>query len=280
MTALGNVSIGAALRGAAQRIERFDARLLLEHVCACAHATLLADADRVLCAPDLAHYESLVARRAAGEPLAYLLGSAVFYDCEFEVSPDVLIPRADTQVLVDLALEQAVKCAAPRIADLGTGSGIVAIMLARLCPAADVSAVDLSAAALAVARRNAERHAVKIRFLEGSWYAPLGTEQFDLIVSNPPYVVAGDPHLEQDGLPFEPYTALSDGRMGGDGADCIRALIDGAGAHLRPGGHLLIEHGYDQAVIVRELLCAAGFSDVGSWRDGAAIERVSGGSWI
>ena len=104
-------------------------------------------------------------------------------------------------------------------------------------------------------------------------------EPFEAIVSNPPYVVAGDPHLEQDGLPFEPYTALSDGRLGGDGADCIRALIAGAGAHLRPGGRLLIEHGYDQAVIVRELLCAAGFTAVASWHDGAAIERVSGGSW-
>ena len=279
MTGVSNVSIGAALRSAAQRIERFDARLLLEHVCACTHASLLADADRALCAADLARYELLVARRAAGEPLAYLLASAVFYDCEFEVSPDVLIPRADTQVLVDLALEQAAKHVAPRIVDLGTGSGIVAIMLARFCPTAEVSAVDLSAAALVVARRNAERHGVNIRFLEGSWYAPLGVEQFDLIVSNPPYVVAGDPHLEQDGLPFEPYTALSDGRLGGDGADCIRALIAGAGAHLRPGGRLLIEHGYDQAVIVRELLCAAGFTGVASWHDGAAIERVSGGSW-
>jgi release factor glutamine methyltransferase len=166
---------------------------------------------------------------------------------------------------------------APRIVDLGTGSGIVAILLARLCPDATVSAIDVSAAALDVARANATRHHAPVRFLEGDWYSPLGDERFDLIVSNPPYVAEGDPHLEQNGLPFEPQSALTDGVPNGDGMACIQTIIDGAGKHLVSNGWLLIEHGYDQAVKVRQLLHEAGFDDIASWRDDAAIERVSGG---
>jgi release factor glutamine methyltransferase len=219
----------------------------------------------------------LLERREAGEPLAYLLGSAWFHDLEFAVTPAVLIPRPDTEVLVARAQEYAEKRTAPRIVDLGTGSGIVAIVLARLCPEAEVTAVDLSAHALAVAQANARRHQVTIRFLQGDWYSPLGDERFDLIVSNPPYVVAGDAHLQLNGLPFEPQTALSDGVAGGDGLACIRALVAGAPKHLLPNGGVLIEHGYDQAVQVRQLLHDAGFAGVTSWRDDAAIERVSGG---
>lgn len=225
----------------------------------------------------LARFDELLARREAGEPLAYLVGSAFFHGLEFAVSPAVLIPRPDTEVLVEQALARARRLTSPRLLDLGTGSGIVAIVLARLCPSAVLTAVDVSAPALAVARANAARHDAPVRFLEGDWYAPLGDERFDLIVSNPPYVAAGDPHLRQNGLPFEPRDALTDGLAGGDGLACIRIIIAGAHRHLSPGGELLIEHGYDQAVQVRELLDAAGFSDVGSWRDGAAIERVSGG---
>jgi release factor glutamine methyltransferase len=267
--------IGDAWRQASQRIARLDARLLLEQVCGCTHVDLIAHPERKLLAAEAAQFDALVERRAAGEPLAYLVGSAFFYGLEFYVSPAVLIPRPDTDVLVEQAKKRAQKLVAPRIVDMGTGSGIVAIVLARLCPSAQLTAVDVSDAALDVARSNAARHGAQIRFLEGDWYIPLGIERFDLIVSNPPYVAGGDPHLQKNGLPFEPQQALTDGTS--DGLACIKVLIEGAHSHLLPGGWLLIEHGYDQAVKVRELLGAAGFTDVGSWCDSAAIERVSGG---
>ena len=270
-------SLGAAWRSAAQRIDRQEARLLLEHVCGCTHAELLASTGHPLSSAQGEAFEALLARRAMGEPLAYLLGSTFFLGLEYAVTPAVLIPRADTEVLVRLALERANRLSAPRIVDLGTGSGIVAVSLARACPAAAITAVDLSSAALAVACGNARRHGVNIRFLEGDWYAPLDEERFDLIVANPPYVADGDPHLQGDGLPFEPQAALTDGVKGGDGMACIQALIDRAREHLLPGGWLLIEHGYDQAVKTRQLLAAAGFPRVDSWRDEAGTERVSGG---
>ena len=269
--------IGAAWRRASQRIDRLDARLLLEHVCGCRHADLIAHPERELTEAQAVRFEALLERREAGEPLAYLVGNAFFYGLEFSVSADVLIPRDDTVVLVDQALEKAVKYLQPKIVDLGTGSGIVAIMLAKRCPGAAVTATDLSPAALGIAQQNAARHGARVRFREGDWYAPLGEDRFDLIVSNPPYVVDGDPHLAQNGLPFEPQTALTDGVEGGDGLACIRAIVDGAPAHLSSGGWLLMEHGYDQAVQVRELLGVAGFSGVASWRDSAGIERGSGG---
>lgn len=273
----GATSIGEAWRGASRHIDRLDARLLLEFVSGCTHADLIARPELALPGDRLAQLAQLVARRAAGEPLAYLVGSADFHGLEFAVSPAVLIPRPDTEVLVALALERAQLLAAPRIVDLGTGSGIVAVTLAHLCPAAEVSAVDVSAAALDVARTNAGRHGAAVNFLLGDWYAPLGAARFDLIVANPPYVAEGDPHLRQNGLPFEPSGALTDGIAGGDGLACIRRIVAGAPAHLLPGGWLFIEHGYDQAAQVRALLAAAGFSGIESWRDLAGIERVSGG---
>lgn len=288
-----SAEIGHAWRLASQRIDRLDARFLLEHVSACTLAELIAHPERELTAEQATRFEGLVSRRAAGEPLAYLLGTAYFCGLEFAVSPSVLIPRPETEILVEQSrrrmqewwkmrwqeqkqtLSQA--CLVPRIVDMGTGSGIVAIMLARHFPSAELTAVDVSVAALNVARANAVRHGVQIRFLEGDWYASLGEERFDLIVSNPPYVAEGDWHLRQDGLHFEPLLALSDGVVGGDGMGCIRTLIDGAKKHLLPDGWMFIEHGYDQAVQTRGLLHAAGFTDVDSWCDGAAIERVSGG---
>jgi len=269
--------IGEAWRQAARRIDRLDARLLLEHVSGCTHADLIAHPERGIGETEARCFERLVSRREAGEPLAYLVGCAWFYGLEFAVTPAVLIPRPDTEVLVDLAVQRVRGMESPRILDLGTGSGIVAILIARLSAQSAVTAVDLSAAALEVARANATRHGVSIRFVEGDWYASLGNERFDLIVSNPPYVVEGDPHLQQNGLPFEPRTALTDGIAGGDGLACIRSIIAGASGHLRPGGWLLMEHGYDQAVEVRRLLQTAGFGEVNSWRDTAGIERVSGG---
>jgi release factor glutamine methyltransferase len=272
-------SLGEAWRLASRRIDRLDARLLLEHVCGCRHADLIAHPERPLSAAQAAEFDALVARRAGGEPLAYLVGSAWFGDLAFRVTPAVLIPRPDTEVLVELAVERAQAFASPRIVDLGTGSGIVAISLARRCPDAQVTATDVSAAALDVARANAIRHGAAVRFVEGDWFVPFGDERFDLVVSNPPYVVEGDPHLQLNGLPFEPRGALTDGITGGDGLACIRRIVAAAPAHLRAGGWLLMEHGYDQAVEVRGLLLAAGFIDVASWRDDAGIERVSGGRW-
>jgi len=269
--------IGDAWKQAARRIDRLDARLLVEHVCGCTHADLIAHPEREMTETQARRFDELVLRRAAGEPLAYLVGNAWFYGLEFAVSPAVLIPRPDTEVLVNLAVERAQGFERPRIVDLGTGSGIVAVVLARRCPRAEVTAVDVSAAALDVARANAATHGVSIRFLEGDWYAPLGDERFDLIVSNPPYVAEGDPHLALNGLPFEPPHALTDGIAGGDGLACIRRLVGEASCHLHSGGWLLMEHGYDQAVEVRRLLETAGFADVGSWPDAAGIERVSGG---
>lgn len=274
----GATSIGEAWRSASRRIDRLDARLLLEFVAGCTHADLIARPEQILPADRRARLEQLLARRAAGEPLAYLVGSADFHGLEFAVSPAVLIPRPDTEVLLGLALERARLLAAPRIVDLGTGSGIVAVTLAHLCPAAEVVAVDLSGAALDVARANAGRHGAAVNFLCGDWYAPLGAARFDLIVANPPYITEDDPHLRQNGLPFEPRRALTDGVAGGDGLACIRQIVAGAPAHLRPDGWLFIEHGYDQAAPVRALLAAAGFSGIGSWRDLAGIERVSGGA--
>lgn len=268
---------GQAWHRASRRIDRLDARLLLEHVCGIRHADLIAHPERELTEAQSGRFESLLARREAGEPLAYIVGNAFFCGLEFVVSPDVLIPRDDTEVLVDQALARAGGRKNPRIVDLGTGSGIVAIVLAKRCLAAAVTAVDVSSAALSVARSNALRYGANVHFLEGDWFAPLADECFDLIVANPPYVVAGDLHLAENGLPFEPQRALTDGVAGGDGLACIRAIVDGAPAHLLPGGWLLMEHGYDQAVKVRELLDATGFAKVASWRDSAGIERVSGG---
>ena len=272
----GPEPIGLAWRRACQRVDRLDARLLLEHVCACTHVDLIARPERLMSSAQAEQFEALLGRREAGEPLAYLVGNSFFSGLEFSVTPEVLIPRPDTEVLLEQSLKRLQELAAPCVVDLGTGSGIVAILLARLCPTAMVTAVDVSATALEVARINAARHAVQIRFLQGDWYAPLGTERFDVIASNPPYVAGGDPHLEQNGLPFEPQIALTDGA---DGLVCIRALVAGAPSHLLSNGWLLIEHGYDQAVRVRELLRLAGFGDVDSWRDAAGIERVSGGRW-
>jgi len=269
--------LGDAWRQAGRRIDRLDARLLLEHVAGCTHADLIARPEREMSAEQAKRFDGLVRRRESGEPLAYLVGDAWFCGLEFSVTPAVLIPRPDTEVLVNVATEKARNLENPTIVDLGTGSGIVAILIARMCPQAQVTALDVSNAALDVARTNAQRHGVSIRFLEGDWYAPLDDGRFDIIVSNPPYVVAGDPHLHQNGLPFEPQHALTDGVGGGDGLACIRSIVAGAADHLRPGGWLLMEHGYDQAVEVRRLLVEAGFADVVSWMDGAGIERVSGG---
>ena len=271
------MTLGEALSAARQRIDRLDARLLLQYATGCTHADLLARPETPVIAPAYAEFAAWVERRAAGEPLAYIVGEAEFRGRVFQVSPAVLIPRPETEVLIDLALQRLHGLEAPKILDLGTGSGIVAISLALECPAATVVAVDLANDALLVAGNNAGRLGARVDFRHGDWFAPLAGERFDLIVSNPPYIAEGDPHLAGDGLPFEPRLALSDGAIGGDGLACIRHIVAGAPDRLRPGGWVLFEHGYDQGVASRNLLTAAGFKAAFTHPDLAGIDRVSGG---
>lgn len=219
-------------------------------------------------------YEQLLARRCSGEPYAYVVGRREFHGFDLRVTSAVLIPRPETETLVDAVLAWIGPHRGVRILDLGTGSGAIAIALARRLPRADVTAIDASAAALTVARENALRLAARVRFLDSDWYAGVGAEQFDVIVSNPPYVAADDPHLGQGDLRFEPPSALVGGA---DGLDCIRALVDGAARHLNAGGALFFEHGHDQGTACRGLLERARFRRVSTIRDVAGIERVTRG---
>lgn len=236
-------------------------------------------------APDItARFRALAERRRSGEPLVYLLGQQEFYGRPFAVSPAVLIPRADTETLVETALEQLMLLRQQRRAvplsllELGTGSGIIAITLALEAPDTEVHAVERSPEALAVAQQNAKTlGANRIHWHPGSWWQALASpRRFDLIVSNPPYIAANDHHLQQGDLRFEPPQALA---AGPDGLDDLRIIIGGAPAHLNPGGWLLLEHGYDQEAPVQALLRDAGFADVFTRRDLAGQPRVSGGRW-
>jgi release factor glutamine methyltransferase len=238
-------------------------------------AYLAANPDAGLSEAGQHAFEALVARRAAGEPVAYLTGEREFFSLNFSVAPAVLIPRPETELLVELALE-CIPAAAPcRVLDLGTGSGCVAISIARHRPRTRVTATDRSPDALEIAAQNARALGVpNVDFRFGDWFGAVGGERFDVIVSNPPYIARDDPHLHQGDLRFEPRHALA---AGADGLDCIRKIVHGAGVHLAAGGWLLFEHGYDQAERCRVLLSAAGLVEVFSRRDLAGIERVSGG---
>ncbi len=266
-------TLGEALAFARAKIDRLDARLLLEHVTGCTHADLLARPETPVIGPAYEQFAEWVVRRAAGQPLAYLVGEAEFRGRVFQVSPAVLIPRPETEVLIELALDRMRALAAPKVVDLGTGSGIVAVSLALECPQASIATVDLSQEAIAVARNNAGRLGAKVDFFQGDWFVPLAGQRFDLVVSNPPYVAAGDPHLALNGLPHEPQMALTDGA---DGLDCIRRIVADAPLHLNSGGWLLVEHGYDQGEACRNLLTAAGFKSASTFPDLAGIDRVSG----
>ena len=275
------MNYGEWLRQAASRIDRLDARLLLEEVAGLSHAAIVADPGRLLDAAALSRLDALVARRAAGEPLAYLVGWAEFRGLRLAVSPAVLVPRPETEELVGRVLglvDNFIKNrpdAAPAVLDLGTGSGAIPLAIKHLRPAWRVFASDVSAEALAVARGNARRLGLAVEFFESDWCGNLPSNLVvDCVVSNPPYVAAGDPHLNGDGLRFEPQIALTDFA---DGLSCIRSIVAGVGRILRPGGWLLMEHGYDQAEKVRALLTQAGFDDVQSWRDLSGIERMTGG---
>ena len=255
-------------------LERLDAQMLLLHALGRAphdRAWLLAHGDDALPATAQALLETLVQRRLSGEPLAYLTGFKEFYGLTLAVDARVLDPRPDTETLVDWALDALRGQTNARVVDLGTGSGAIALALKHAQPDWQVQAVDLSTEALAVAQANAQRLQLDVQFLQGSWLQGL-TGRFDAIVSNPPYIVEGDPHLPA--LQHEPALALASGP---DGLDAIRAIVASAPAHLVPGGWLLLEHGYDQAVPVRQLLESAGFVRVQSRCDLAGIERCSGG---
>ena len=263
---------------ASSRLDAVDARVLLRHACGCDDAFLVAHTDDKLSPAQSAQYAALVARRAAGEPVAYIVGTREFFSLDFKVTPAVLIPRPETELLVEFALDRIAADRAAGVLDLGTGSGCIAIAIARHRPCARVVAVDRSAAALAVARENSVRHRVaNLELRQSDWFSNLGVERFDLIVANPPYVAAHDPHLQSGDLRAEPLGALSAGE---DGLECLRAIAAAAPAHLNNGGVIAVEHGYDQAPRCRELLKAAGLEEVFSRTDIAGIARVSGGVWL
>lgn len=237
-------------------------------------AQVAAYPERGLSAEQSGHYAAWLERRAAGEPMAYILGEREFYGRCFRVSPAVLIPRPETELIVDLVRERIRPGSAPHILDLGTGSGALAVTLALEIPDAQVTAVDLSPAALDVARDNAVSLGAAVRFLESDWFSAVDVTAFDFIVSNPPYIADKDPHLDEGDVRFEPRTALTSGPVG---LDDLRRITREAQAFLAPGGWLFMEHGYDQAAMVRDLLVSSGFQEVASAVDLACIERTSYG---
>lgn len=252
---------------------RIEVQCLLQAALQVNRAWLLTHSEQALDAGQQARYTQLFERRLNGEPIAYLLGEREFYGLNFIVTPATLIPRHDTELLVELALQRIPQCG--RVLDLGTGSGAIALSIAHARPDAEVTAVDASSEAFNVAQENARRLNISnVRLLRSDWFSALPGERFDLIVSNPPYIAASDAHLAQGDLRFEPRSALASGT---DGLDDIRRIGAQAKTHLNEGGWLLFEHGYDQAERVRALLQQNGFNEVFSARDLAGIERVTGG---
>ncbi|HEX5337648.1 MAG TPA: peptide chain release factor N(5)-glutamine methyltransferase [Gallionella sp.] len=292
-----NPSIQSALRNDGKQLEsvlsldpngaRIEVQCLLQAALRVNRAYLLTHPEQALNDDQQAQYAGMLERRLRGEPIAYILGEREFFGLDFRVTPATLIPRPDTELLVELALERLPSSSAPlagegpgrgealRLLDLGTGSGAIALSIAHARPDAEVTAVDASPEALEVARENARRLKLgNVRLLQSDWFSALPDERFDVIVSNPPYIAADDAHLAQGDVRFEPLTALA---SGADGLDDIRRIIAEAKAHLHDGGWLMFEHGYDQAERVRGLLDAGGFIEVFSARDLAGIERVTGG---
>lgn len=214
-----------------------------------------------------------VQRRSQGEPLAYILGDTEFYGLKLSVTPDTLIPRQDTELLVDAALELIPERAPWTVLDMGTGTGAIAIAIAHHRPIAQVTALDASKASLAVAQDNAcALRLPSIRFIHSDWFSALGQQRFDVIISNPPYIAQNDPHLQATSLPYEPISALTSGV---DGLDDIRLLVQQAPKHLNSDGWLLLEHGYDQGAAVRHLMQSAGFSSIATHRDYGNNDRIT-----
>jgi release factor glutamine methyltransferase len=260
------LTVGEALRA----LDAREARLLLAQATGFSEASVLAHPERSLPPEAEARFLEFAARRARGEPIAYILGEKEFYGLPLAVSPAVLIPRPETELLVELALARR----PASVLDLGTGCGAIALAIKRHLPGARVLAVEASAAALAVAQRNAVKLGLEVEFRHGRWFEPVADSRFDLIVSNPPYVARDDAHLAQGDLRFEPHSALV---AGPDGLDALRDIARSAPGHLNPGGWLLVEHGLGQDTAVRGLLQRAGLEDLSTWPDLAGIARVSGG---
>lgn len=278
------MNVSQLLSDAAQRLAeaidlppreaRLEARVLASHAWHVAPAWLIAHDTDPVSTDHAAEFDALLSRRLEGVPVAYLVGMREFYGWPFEVSPDVLIPRPDTELLVERALAALPPDQPVEILDLGTGSGCIAVTLALERPRARVTAVDRSPAALAVAQRNAERLSARVELMESNWFSALGDRRFDLIVSNPPYIASQDPHLARGDVRFEPLSALASGP---DGLDDLRHLIHAAHDHLKPAATLLLEHGYDQSEAVLALLRTGGIPHAQSWPDLSGTLRVSGG---
>lgn len=266
-------TVAAALAAARGRgVPRLDALALLAEVLERPRSWLLAHDDARLADAQSTRFRDLLARRAAGAPLAYLLGTKEFFGLALAVTPDVLVPRPETETLVEWALELLPLDCAAAVVDLGTGSGAIALALAQQRPRARLTAVDASAPALAVAAANGLSHGLSVEWLPSDWFGALSGRRFDVIVSNPPYIATGDAHLEA--LTHEPRQALTSGH---DGLDAIRQLVGAAPAHLQPAGWLLLEHGHDQAPAVHALLTDAGFGEVRTRSDLAGLPRCTGG---
>lgn len=267
-------SIRALLRAAGDALgERLEAELLLAHTLGENRTCLHAWPERICADDDVERFRRLVRRRLGGEPIAHLVGHREFWSLNLRVTPDTLIPRPETEALVELALREIPQDATWRVTDLGTGGGAIALALARERPRCHIVATDRSPAALAIARENAARHAIgNLEFRLGDWWQALPGQRFQIAVSNPPYIADTDPHLERGDLPWEPRSALA---AGVDGLDPIRQIIAGASNHLLPGGLLMLEHGYDQGDAARALLQEAGMLDVAIHRDLSAHDRVT-----
>ncbi len=263
--------LDAVLRRASERLDAVDARALLAHALHRPPVWLYAHGDEPIDDASLQRFEALLARRIDGEPVAYLIGRRGFWTFDLMVSPHTLIPRPETEQLVELALTRASAEPGLRMADLGTGSGAIALAVKHAQPGATVTATDVSPAALGVARANARRLGLDVEFIEGSWWLAVPQRRFDLVLSNPPYIAAGDEHLAA--LGHEPALALT---PGGDGLDALRCIVAGAVAHLEPSGWLLLEHGFDQADAVQALLREHGFAGIQTRRDLAGQPRCSG----
>jgi len=271
--------IGAALDAAAARLAaastspRLDAELLLADLLGAGRGSLLARSERALSTDEAARFAALIGRRAAGEPVAYLLGRREFWTLTLEVNPSVLVPRPETELLVELSLERLRGEPAPTVLDLGTGSGAVGLAIAHGCPASRVDLVDASAAATAVAERNRQRLALaNARTLCGHWYDPVSGARYTVIVANPPYLAANDPQLDGLELRHEPRAALV---AGPTGLEAIEAIIARARAHLAPGGALILEHGATQGSATRLLFESAGLERLSTRRDLAGLERAT-----
>ena len=260
------------LRQAAEALgDRLEAELLLAHALGVNRAWFFAHADDEADIAGVAGFDALVQRRARGEPIAYITGTRDFWSLTLEVTPATLIPRPETELLVELAIERLPEGGS--VVDLGTGSGAIALAIAKERPDATVVAIDASVEALAVARRNGVRLGLqRVRFMQSDWYAALDGQRYDLIVSNPPYIESSDHHLDEGDLRFEPMTALASGH---DGLDDIRRIANGATRHLVPGGSLLVEHGWNQGEAVCEVFRAAGLPAARTVKDLEQRDRVS-----